>query len=62
MVASMKITTFWDIAPCSLNEVNQRFITLMMEAVCTPEISLYFNKIAIPQKVVTFNSGVFASM
>jgi hypothetical protein len=40
----MNMTTFWDIAPCSLVEVDRRFrgaITLM-EAVCTSETSINF--------------------
>jgi hypothetical protein len=36
----MKITAFCDIAPCSLG-VDRRFITLIMEAVCTSETSVY---------------------
>jgi hypothetical protein len=38
--ASMKMTAFWDVVPCSLR--NKRFIALMMEAVCTSETSVYF--------------------
>jgi hypothetical protein len=40
----MEMTSFWDIAPCSLEEVDRRFrgacclITLMMKAVCTFEM------------------------
>jgi hypothetical protein len=50
---SMKVTVFWDVAPCSLVEVYQHFrgacclhhqdiITLMLEAVTTPETSVNF--------------------
>jgi hypothetical protein len=35
--ASMKMTAFWDVAPCTLVEVD-----LMMEAVSTCETSVYF--------------------
>jgi hypothetical protein len=52
MAASLKMTTFWDIALCSLVEVEQRFrgsycrhhalIALMMEAVRTSETSVNF--------------------
>jgi hypothetical protein len=35
--ASMKFKVFWDVAPYSLIGVDRRFITLMMEAVCTSE-------------------------
>jgi hypothetical protein len=38
---------FWDIALCSLIEVNQRFkraIALMMDAVHTSDTSVYFNE------------------
>jgi hypothetical protein len=38
MVASMKFGVFWDVAPCSQVEVD-----LMMEAVCTSEMSVNFN-------------------
>jgi hypothetical protein len=37
----MKMTAFWDVAPCSLVEVDRRFV-LMMETVCTSETSVYF--------------------
>jgi hypothetical protein len=42
MAMSMKTTAFWDIAPYSLAII----IALMMEAVCTSEKSVYFNKTA----------------
>jgi hypothetical protein len=57
MAASIKMTAFWNIAPCSLIEVNRCFrglyrfhylgdeYALMMEAVCTSETSVYFNEI-----------------
>jgi hypothetical protein len=38
MVANVKITAFWHMAPCSLINCT----TLMMEAVCTSEMSVYF--------------------
>jgi hypothetical protein len=38
---SLKMRALWDIAPCSLVEVERY---LMMEAVCTSETSVYFNK------------------
>jgi hypothetical protein len=51
----MKMTAFWNIALCSLMEVNvisevctasiiRLSITLMIEAVWTSEIWVYFNK------------------
>jgi hypothetical protein len=48
----VKITAFWDNAPCSLVEVDQCFggasiikdIALMMEAVRTLETSVHFNE------------------
>jgi hypothetical protein len=36
----MKIIVFWDVAPCSLLEIDRRFIALMMEAVSTSETSV----------------------
>jgi hypothetical protein len=55
MVADTKMTAFWDIALCSLMKVYRHFRgayflhhqgneTLMMTAVCTSEISVYFHK------------------
>jgi hypothetical protein len=41
MAASMKITTSWDIAPCSLFEADR---CLMMEAVRTSRISVCFKE------------------
>jgi hypothetical protein len=41
--ASMKMTAFFNIAPCSL-EVDQRFIALVMQGVRTSETSVYFNE------------------
>jgi hypothetical protein len=38
----MKMTAFWDIAPCSLVEVVWRFVALMMEAVRISEIPVCF--------------------
>jgi hypothetical protein len=54
-VANMKmIIAFWDVSPCSLVEVDRRFIgayclhhqdiALMLEAVCTSETSVYFSE------------------
>jgi hypothetical protein len=42
--ASMKVTVFWDVAPCSLVEIDRCFrgIALMMEAVSTSETSVNF--------------------
>jgi hypothetical protein len=46
--ASMKMTFFWDIAPCSLVEIHRRFggayciIALIMEEVGTSETSVYY--------------------
>jgi hypothetical protein len=42
----MKTTAFWDVAPCSLVEVDRRFgaITLMMDVAGTSETSVYFNE------------------
>jgi hypothetical protein len=54
--ASMKVTAFWDVAPCSLVEVDDvsevrtvsiiraRLIALMMEAVRISETSVYFHE------------------
>jgi hypothetical protein len=46
MVASMKFRVFWDVAPCSHNEVDRRFrgatAVLMMEAVRISETSVHF--------------------
>jgi hypothetical protein len=56
MAVSMKITTFWDIQVCSLIEVDQRFIALMMEAVNTSvlqSISVTLHG-AIPQKAFIY--------
>jgi hypothetical protein len=50
IVASMKIRVFWDVAPCNLVGVDQRFrgsasiTTLIMEAVHTSETSVYSNE------------------
>jgi hypothetical protein len=40
----LKITVFWDVAPCSLVETD-RLIALMMEAVSTSETSINFYQI-----------------
>jgi hypothetical protein len=37
-----KFKAFWDVVPCSHIEVDQHFIILMMEAVCTSETSVNF--------------------
>jgi hypothetical protein len=42
-VVSTKFRVFWDVGPCSHVEVEQSFIALMMEAVCTSETSFNFN-------------------
>jgi hypothetical protein len=51
---SVKFRVFWDVAPCSHVQVYQRFrnayylhlqYTLMMEAVCTSEMSVHLNVI-----------------
>jgi hypothetical protein len=53
LTASMKMTAFWDIVPCSLVEVDRRFrgayclhhqIALLMEAVCTSEMLVFFKE------------------
>jgi hypothetical protein len=52
MAASMKMAAFWDTQPCCLLEVD-----LMMEAVCTSEMSVYFNETTwhyIPNAVIIF--------
>jgi hypothetical protein len=38
----MKMTVFWDVAPCSLVEIDRRFRGAMMEAVTTSETSVNF--------------------
>jgi hypothetical protein len=38
----MKMTVFWDVAPCSIVEINVCNIALMMEAVSTSETSVNF--------------------
>jgi hypothetical protein len=56
MAVSMKITTFWDIHVCSLIEVDQRFIALMMEAINTSELQSISVRLhgAIHQKAVIY--------
>jgi hypothetical protein len=49
--ASMKMTVFWDIAACSLVEIDRRFrgdfcLGLMMDAVSTSEKSVNFYETA----------------
>jgi hypothetical protein len=39
---STKMAVFWVVAPCSVVEVNQRFIALMMEAARISETSVNF--------------------
>jgi hypothetical protein len=41
--ASMKFRVFWDVAPCSHDEVASIIIAMMMEAVRTSEMSVNFN-------------------
>jgi hypothetical protein len=43
MAASMKFRFFWDVVPCSHVEVVFIIRALMMEAVCTSEMSVNFN-------------------
>jgi hypothetical protein len=42
MATGMKMAAFWDIAPCSLVDIDRRFraIALMMEALSTSETSV----------------------
>jgi hypothetical protein len=40
----MKVIVFWDVAPCSLSEIDRRFIAMMMEAVSTSETSVNFHE------------------
>jgi hypothetical protein len=41
----MKMTVFWDIVPCSLDEEDRRFIfAMMMKAVRTSETSVHFKE------------------
>jgi hypothetical protein len=45
--AKMTMTAFWNIAPCSLVEVDRHFrgfIALMIDAVPTTEMSVYFKE------------------
>jgi hypothetical protein len=49
LTASIKMTAFWDIAPCSLVEVDQ----LMMEAVCTSEMPVYFHETTHTRKLLS---------
>jgi hypothetical protein len=42
-VCTLKITAFWDKVPCSLVEVNRRFMTLMMVLVLYPSLSVLCN-------------------
>jgi hypothetical protein len=40
----MNITAFLDVSPCSFIDVDRHVvITLMMEAICTSQTSVYFN-------------------
>jgi hypothetical protein len=43
-IVSMMMIAFWDIALCSLIDVDRHFIVLLMEAVITSEMSVYFNE------------------
>jgi hypothetical protein len=59
MAASMKMTDFLDIAPCSIVEANRRFrgafASMMIEAVRTSETSVYFKETTRhSQKAVIF--------
>jgi hypothetical protein len=44
--ATMKVTVFWDIAPCSLVQIDRRFkgVSLMMELVSLSETSANFHE------------------
>jgi hypothetical protein len=48
MAVSMKKIAFWNVAPCSVIEVDQCFrgvfIALMAEAACTSETSVHFSE------------------
>jgi hypothetical protein len=50
---SIKMTAFWDIAPCSLSDADQCFCPspgqLMREAIPTSDTWAYFNKITRPR-------------
>jgi hypothetical protein len=52
MTESMKVTASWDVAPCSLVEVDvsevhtASIIRVMMEAVHIFEMSIYFHETA----------------
>jgi hypothetical protein len=57
--ASVKVTVFWDIAPCSLVEIDRRFrrtiALMMMEAESISEESVYLYEITrryIPKAVI----------
>jgi hypothetical protein len=39
--ARLKVTVFWDDAPCSLVETDRRLTALMMKAVSTSEMSVH---------------------
>jgi hypothetical protein len=56
--ASMKMTVFWHVAPCSLVEIGLGFITQMMEAVSSSGRSVLFTRLsgATSQKTVFFGS------
>jgi hypothetical protein len=41
--AYMKFRLFWDVAPCSLVEVDRCFLALLMDAVRASETSMRFN-------------------
>jgi hypothetical protein len=48
----MKMTSFWDTAPCSIIDVDQRFrgvycIHHQSNEACTFATSIYFNEIAL---------------
>jgi hypothetical protein len=72
--SNMKMAVFWDIAPCSLVEVDRRFkgryclhqqgdesfIALMMETVRTSETSVYFNETA--RRYISFNLILLVSL
>jgi hypothetical protein len=59
------MAVFWDVAPCSLVEIDRRFrgqsVALMMEAVSTSESSVSFYRLlgATAQKTAIFNNNQF---
>jgi hypothetical protein len=57
----MEMAAFWDIAPCSADEVD---LALMMEAVCTSGMSVNFNDTAqcyIPEGWLSSSSVILST-